>query len=492
VVFSASRSGSRPARAGVVDIGSNSIRLVAFDVRARITLPLFNEKAICRLGATLPETGELSPERVEVALASLRRFRLLADGLGLDALYVLATSAVRDAANGRAFVAAAEAIFEVPVMVLSGQEEARFAARGALAGLPDADGVAGDLGGGSLELAALAEGGVGEAVSLPLGPLRRPRDADDARARKDVERQLAGIAWLDDLAGRTFVAVGGAWRALAHVQMARSGHPLRMIHGYGLLRADAESLVRQVVRSAPAALGRLPGVARQRAPSLPYAALLLGEILARGKPGEVCFSAYGLREGYLHTRLDLLDGEDPLDAAIDWLTRSSEVAALLLEHLMAWTAPLFAGESGSQRRLRRAACRLSNLAWHEHPDYRGRQAFEAVLRGAVLPVRHVERGFLALALLHRYGSRQAPEANAIERLLPLQLARRARVLGLALRLAYRVSAGADPLLGSARLEVDGGALRLRLPPELDAGDALARDLQSLARAADLEALGTAA
>ncbi|HEX6142378.1 MAG TPA: hypothetical protein VFZ01_06655, partial [Geminicoccaceae bacterium] len=120
MAFSTSRSGSRPARAGVVDIGSNSIRLVAFDVRARITLPLFNEKAICRLGATLPETGELSPERVEVALASLRRFRLLADGLGLDALYVLATSAVRDAANGRAFVEAAEAIFEVPVMVLSG------------------------------------------------------------------------------------------------------------------------------------------------------------------------------------------------------------------------------------------------------------------------------------------------------------------------------------------------------------------------------------
>ena len=484
------RTGAGQIRAGVIDIGSNSVRLVAFELRHGLALPLFNEKAICRLGAGLSETGRLADDSVALALASLRRFRLLAGALELGHLFILATSAVRDADNGGAFVTSTEEIFDTPVQVLSGEEEARYAGLGVVAGLPDADGMAGDLGGGSLELTELMDGRIGGTVSLPLGPLRLAGldDGDMEAAHSAIDRHLAAVPWLAGLEGRTFFAVGGAWRALAAVRMAKSDYPLRILHGYAFSREDAETLIKQVVKTPPASLGRLPGVSKQRAGTLPYAALLLGRVLAAGRPAQVCFSAHGLREGYLHHHLGLGAECGALEVAVGWLARSSEVPPGFRDLLMDWSEPLFAGDGSAQRRLRAAACGLSNLAWYEHPDYRARQAFEAVLRANSLPLGHHERGFLALVTLHRYGSaKQAPEAQTVEAIIPQRLARQARVLGLAIRIAYRISGGSERLLRAAHLRVEGGELRLRLPPELDAGEAIARDHANLAKAAGLSA-----
>lgn len=477
------------ARVGVIDIGSNSVRLVAFDLRQGLPLPLFNEKVICRLGEGLARSGRLAPERMRQALESLARFGALAEALDLERLFLLATAAVRQARNGEAFVRDVERLLGGRVRVLDGEEEARFAALGVLSGMPDADGVAGDLGGGSLELTALDRGRLGSAVSLPLGPLPL-MELGLETARGEIDRRLAEVSWLGALRDRTLFAVGGAWRALARVQMTRTKYPLHVIHGYTIGRAEAEALVAEVAAARPSALARVPDVARHRAETLPYAALVLARILALGAPGLVGFSAHGLREGYVHNwcRSGAAALDDPLPAATEAMARQSDVSPQLADLLATWTSPLFAEEAAEQRRLRLAACHLSNIAWHQHPDYRAVQALETILRAPALPLRHDERVFLALTTFHRYGcDRRLPQASGIQTLLSPSAAHRARILGLALRLAYRVSGGTASLLEQATLEISGKKLRLKASAVLSPGDAVRRDVASLAAASGLKA-----
>ena len=136
----------------VIDIGSNSVRLVVYEALTRSPTPIFNEKALCGLGRNVLTSGRLADEAVARALASIRRFRVLCTQLNVGELHVLATAAVRDARNGPDFVAECEAICGVPLRLLSGREEATFAALGVVSGTYQPDGIVGDLGGGSLEL----------------------------------------------------------------------------------------------------------------------------------------------------------------------------------------------------------------------------------------------------------------------------------------------------------------------------------------------------
>jgi exopolyphosphatase/guanosine-5'-triphosphate,3'-diphosphate pyrophosphatase len=474
------------ARVAVIDIGSNSVRMVVFDLRHGLPLAVFNEKVTCRLAEGLATTGRLAEANMRRTLDCLRRFADLAAAMRLGPPFTLATAAVRDASNGPDLVREVETVLPGRVVVLDGEEEARLSALGVLSGLPDARGIAGDLGGGSVELTEIAAGEVGRGISLPLGPLRLAdaTGGDLDKARQAIDRELEQVAWLERSSGSDLFLVGGAWRALARVMMARSDYPLHIIHGYGLKAGAAAALASYVIRAKPSALARLPDVPRQRVDSLPYAALVLSRLLAVARPNEVCFSAHGLREGYLFDRLAIdLREHDALLLATDWWARQSDIEPGMVDLLIDWIDPLFANGGGIDPRLRLAACQLSNIAWHEHPEYRALQALEAVLRTPSLPLRHAERGFLALALWFRYGGRRSmPQAVEITQFLRADLAHRARVLGLALRLADKLSGGTVSLLKQARLEVDQGTVRLLAPPALLAGESVERDLAALLRA----------
>ncbi len=154
----------------VVDIGSNSLRLVVYDGVRRAARIMLNEKVLCGLGRGLSETGRLNQEGVEQARVNLQRFVSLARAIGVSRLDVLATAAVRDADDGREFAAEIERRFGVRVRILAGAEEGRYSALGVLSGIPDAQGFAGDLGGGSVELVPVAKGRAGAGATLPIGP----------------------------------------------------------------------------------------------------------------------------------------------------------------------------------------------------------------------------------------------------------------------------------------------------------------------------------
>ena len=485
-------SGSpRERRAGVIDIGSNSIRLVVYDAPARALVPLYNEKAMCGLGKGLVGRGRLAPEGASLALSTLRRFTDLARAMDVGRLDVIATAAVREAEDGAEFAKAVERRCGVKVTVLSGEEEGRLSALGVTSDVPGAAGVVGDLGGGSLELVAVEDGRIGPQATLPLGVLRLMDETggDPRKAATIIDHELAGVPWLAPrMKGRRFYAVGGAWRSLARVHMAHSGYPLHVIDRYQVKRAKMESIVALVARMGRRSLERLAGVPKRRLETLPMAALVMERVLRVGAPKRVVFSAHGLREGVV---LDGLPPEirrqDPLIAACAAAARRYGRFAEIGDELGAWTAPLFPKETPEGARLRRAACWLGDIGWIDHPDYRARQALERVLRLSVLAADHPGRAFLAMVAYYRYGGEATePALETARALLEDGQEDRARVLGAALRLAYAISGGAPGILPDLPVALDNGKVLLVVPHarEALASDDVSRRLSALATALD--------
>lgn len=484
---------ARRGRVAVVDIGSNSIRLVVFDGLKRAPFPLFNEKVMCGLGRGLERSGELSAEGVEMALDNLGRFVTLADLMGAERVDLLATAAVRDASNGSDFVRKAEKVCGRRVRVLSGEEEARLSAMGVLMGMPRATGVMGDLGGGSLELVALDAGRLGEHATMPLGPLRLAEAAGEnlSKATELIDAALEPLSWLKDLKGKTFHPVGGAWRTLARIHMEQSSYPLHVIQDYRVPRREMEEMARLIAGMGRKSLGRLAGVARRRLEALPFAALVLERVLKVARPAGVAFSAYGLREGHIYDLLPAAErNRDPLvamcqDMAEDLGRVGSPGAAL-----ETWTRPLFPEEDAAQARLRRAVCELSDVAWREHPDYRAAHALSQALHLPLFGIDHPGRCFLALALHARYGGAAEEGVAGLPRgLLDVEPRERAVVLGLALRLGYALTGASPQLLRHSRLEVTDGRIALAIEPKwrILAGDAVRRRLDALGKSLKREA-----
>jgi exopolyphosphatase/guanosine-5'-triphosphate,3'-diphosphate pyrophosphatase len=474
-----------PGRRAVVDIGSNSIRLVVYRDGGRAPLQLFNEKVLCGLGRGLAQTNRLAPEGMSMALANLARFKSLIAAMDVKAVEVVATAAVRDARNGAAFVADITRRTGFKVRVLSGAEEARLSALGVVSGMPDAFGVMGDLGGGSLELVELEAGKLGRHATLPLGPLRLMDQAEGnpRRGRALVERHLEGLTWLRHLKGRSFYAVGGAWRMLARILMDHQNYPLHIIHNYRVPAADTKAFLERFEKLGRDDLKRLGYASRRRGDTLPWAALVMNRLFEIAPPKHLIFSAFGLREGCLFDQLTLREQAlDPLIAGCLATAQGGRFAASA-EELFAFIAPLVRG-AYPPARLVRAVCLLSDIAWTDHPDYRAEHGYHRVLTLPLVGVDHSGRAFLAAAIAARYGGDVHGDlAQTARALLDPASLRAAQAVGLALRLAFTLSGGAPSVLRECGLKLHDDAVVLMLPASgsVVIGDAVLRRLDALAR-----------
>ena len=345
-------------RVGIIDVGSNSIRLVVYERASRAPLPVFNEKVLCGLARGLDATGRLNPEGVEMALANIDRFTTLAHNMKVTSLDLLATAAVRDAADGADFMRELASRPGIKPHIVSGQDEARFSGYGVICGMPDASGVMGDLGGGSLELVAVGQGRLGNSSTLPVGPLRL-MSSGKGDPKKIVVDAIENVRWLREETGKTFYAVGGAWRSFARLHMEQAGYPLHIIHHYDIAAEEARAVARLIAVQSAKSLEKMPGVSRRRVDTLPLACLALDRLLAALKPRNVVFSAFGLREGFYYSRLSEAErARHPLIAfaeeqGADW--RRFDLAPT---EIFDWLTPVFAGESETDRVLRTAACHL--------------------------------------------------------------------------------------------------------------------------------------
>ena len=488
---------------GVIDIGSNSVRLVVYEGAVRSPTPLFNEKVLCGLGRTIGSSRQLGRESIDRAIGALTRFRSVTRILGVKNVRAIATAAVREADNGNDFIARAEKALAMPVQILSGEREAELAANGVMMGFDRPDGIAGDLGGGSLELIDLTPEARGNAVTLPLGSLRLI-DAAGGRVDKSLEiadHHLASVPWLSQGEGRTVYAVGGTWRALAKLHMETNDYPLRVMHGY---RLPADAVIRfcESIRKAKK-LADLKGIAeisRARREVLPFGALTLERLLRRTKSKDVVFSVFGIREGLLYSLMSPAERrQDPLLSFAEDYAHLRSRSAEHARELCAWTDALFSGpgpkESDDEKRLRHAACLLSDIGWRAHPDYRGEQSLNVIAHAALGGIEHEGRIFLALAVYFRHvgpdeeGEMRDELSARLKAVITKRTLRRARIVGAAIRTAHMVSIGRPGIIDETPLSYEGSKLVFSLPPqyqELD-GERLARRFSTLAKLLDRQA-----
>jgi exopolyphosphatase/guanosine-5'-triphosphate,3'-diphosphate pyrophosphatase len=469
--------------------------LVIYRLDGRAIWTVYNEKALAGLGRDLPTTGRLSPEGVEVALTAIRRYRALLDGWRAEDVTAAATAAVREAADGPAFLKRVREETGLVVRVLTGEEEAHYAALGVMAGQPDAHGVVGDLGGSSLELVLLTGAGPDEGATLPLGPfaLGAPRQLDLDRTRRVIESALAPHA--NRFATRHFHAVGGAWRNLALFHMELADYPLHVAHQYEMSRADALNVSRLVARQSRASLERMQGLSKKRIETLPYSAVVLEELIEQLGVERVTISAFGVREGLLLEAMDPeIRNRDPLIEGCEALTATRGISAELGGALEAWLTPAFEKLSpvfgARDPVLLAAACRLADLGTLLHPDHRADLAFEQVLRAPIAGMSHPERAFLASVAFARHTSApNPPEAAAVARVIGAERRQRARALGAGVRLGCDLSGRNPRLLEASNLTLKGDRLRLTAADgweDMLLGEQTAKRAQTLASALKLK------
>ncbi len=479
-------------RRGVVDIGSNSVRLVIYEGPARAPLPICNEKALCGLGRGLAENGTLNDNAVRDALATLKRFRALIEAYGNPPTRVIATAAVREAADGHEFVKAVQKLgFDVEI--LSGEQEAHYAALGVVSFSPRATGIVGDMGGGSLELTSLQKGKQIDNSSLSIGPLRLMQESGNNIAKMDkiIDKAFDKLKWLKSGKYDTLYAVGGAWRAIARLHMGMRHYPLSVLHHYMLTSEEIREMCSLIERQSRSSLETLPGIPRRRLDTLPVAALVLEKLLLRLETKKVRISVGGVREGVLYGDLEApIQMQDPLIATARFFADGFSPTPEYGEHAFALTDGLFEDENNERRRLRAMICIMMDIGTYFHPDHRGAQAFDMALRAPTIGLSHDERLIAARALYRRYnGYRSAGPDEFMISLLKWEDRQYAMTLGLALRFiatyAPKVTA---PLKGCA-FHRQKGSLVFSLPQKHKAlmSELPLKRLQSLASAMELSA-----
>lgn len=454
-------------RRAIVDIGSNSIRLVVFGGAPRAPIVLYNEKFSAGLGRGVITNGKLDDGDCERALAALARFAALVKLMDVQSLQVVATAAVRDASNGKAFLKQVK-MLGLPAKILSGDEEAIASGYGVIAAMPDADGIVIDLGGGSMELVRISNGKVHDVISLPLGILRiadiTAKGPD--KLRKYFQKLSADIPWLWAANNLPLYLVGGSWRALARVHITATKDPLPVIGNHLIPCKHVAMLQEKISKMDKDDLKAIPSMPSARIPFMQDAAHMLSALQEVISPSKMIVCAFGLREGLLFQKLDAAQqAEDPLLSGARFASGQSERFAGYGEALEKWLECMLPGETPTMKRLRHTACLLADLGWSSNPEFRALSGEELALHGNWVGVTAADRAVLATALYTSFGG-HIDDLDALAPLMKSHVFERAQIWGLAIRLAHRLGGGTARGLEQCPVHIEKDALVLHIPKSL--------------------------
>lgn len=475
----------------IIDIGSNSVRLVAYEGLTRSPTPIFNEKALCGLGRGVMATGLLAEDAMDKAYEALRRYRVLCDIMKITDVQVIATAAARDAENGAEFLKQCSRIMRVKAQLLTGKREAKLSALGVAYGIHKADGLVADLGGGSLELISVKGSTLGKGVTLPIGviSLQDLSEGNLKKAQKIIRDQLDDLPQLKSAREKSIYVIGGTWRALAKLHMKQRGYPLQVMHNYVIPVRDAKDFTALVERVSTDTIDLIEAVSAARRPLIAHGALVLEELIKKCAPVNIVVSALGVREGLIFERLSKKQlKEDPLIHAAHDLNILRSRSPQHCEEIIDWTDRFMKStqfeETPDEKRLRHAACLLADIGWRAHPDYRGEQSMNIIANASFIGVDHPGRVYLALAVAYRHmGLGDDQISPRLRELATSRMLDRARILGGALRVAYLITAAMPGVLEYAPLYCTKEALTLEIPAELAplAGERVFNRLKALAR-----------
>jgi exopolyphosphatase / guanosine-5'-triphosphate,3'-diphosphate pyrophosphatase len=462
------KSGQRRA---IIDIGSNTIRLVVFGGAPRVPIVLYNEKLVGGLGRDVISDGALSEKTMKTALAGLARFKALVASMDVSAFRVVATAAVRDASNGAGFVDRVRAL-GLPIELLSGEAEARASGHGVISAIPGADGVVADLGGGSLELVRIAQGHISQQVSLPIGILsvQDIRTKGEGSLRRHVQKLVAQSSWAWRSHNLPLYLVGGSWRSLARVHIHLTGFPLPVLGNHRMLPEEVRRLSDAIQPMDRAAIKSIPSMPAGRASLVADAAAMLAALVDAISPSQIVTCAFGLREGLLYDALDANERrKDPLIEGVRFATAAQDQFPGHGDVLAHWLDGLFGNEKRHQSRLRHAVCLLVGTGWASNPDFRALSGEELALHGNWVGVTARDRAIMGMALYVGLGGTGEPPL-ILSQLADPEALTLARNWGLALRLAQRLSGGATAILSQSSITLEGRQLTLRLADNLAALD----------------------
>ncbi|MDF1801819.1 exopolyphosphatase [Thalassovita sp.] len=479
------------SRVGVVDVGSNSVRLVVFDGAARSPAYFYNEKIMCALGEGLSDTGHLNPEGRRRALAALRRFQALAAGLNIQPLTAVATAAVREASDGPDFVAQVERETGLKIHVINGKEEARLSAQGVLLGWPGSYGLVCDIGGSSMELAEIGAGQVGKRVTSTLGPLKLRNLKGGKKGRKAfIRATMAEMAETMGQQRNRLFLVGGSWRAIARIDMERRNYPLHVLHEYRMSSKAIDATIRYINENDPTELRQRCGVSSNRMELVPFAAEVLKEVVRTFHPHDIAVSSYGIREGMLYEQMpQKLRDRDPLIESCYFAENKDARLPGFGKSLYDFILPLFNSATLERKRLIKAACLLHDVSWRAHPDYRAEVCFDNATRANLGGLKHPERVYLGLALLHRYkNSRSGTSFEPIFGMIDEKMQKQAEILGKAMRFGAMMWLQAEQPLGQLKWHPKLKHLTLLLSADAAPlfGEVAAARFQSLANSLGAE------
>ena len=468
---------------GLIDIGSNSIRMVVYDRLKRAPSAIYNEKVMCQLGKGLALDGKLNPDGVKLAHKAIARFISLAKNMEVTELDIVATAAVREASDGQTFVDELERAHNIHIEVLSGKREAKLGAYGILSSMHEPVGIAGDLGGGSLELVALdKQQRIGERISLPIGVLRLLDECDSPEAIRDKTRAiLQKESWLSQQQGQTFYAIGGSFRNLARIHSLSTNYPLPLTHGYTIKTKDTSKLLKRVSSASPSELADMAGISTKRIPVLPAAAIMMDELLRLIQPSHITFSSSGIREGYLYEKLSpFIREEDVLIASCIELPGTIYHSRSYAGELFEWMQGMLHKQSQRSMRVAYSACLLQDIARYILPDHRGEWAFERIMQSNLHGIDHQQRVQLALTLYHRYRFKRK-HAFAELTLLSDKHIYWAELVGSIASLAHHLTGGIAGTLPRIKLEIKKQRCALILPDNMQSldGDVIHKRLSAI-------------
>ncbi len=464
----------RKDNVAIIDIGSNSVRLVVYETLSRHLTPLFNEKVLCALGKGLSGSGKLNPKGRLMARHAVSDFVMILKSIGINNVHALATAAVRDASDGADLVRELEnggggylglkTALGVSIQVISGEREAEYGAYGVIGSIHQPSGVVGDLGGGSLELVRVMDGSITSRDSIPIGHFRIMEEAEGKpkNALKVLEKKLKNEQALKFLNGRKFYAVGGGFRAIAKVHTAITGYPIRVVHNYMADPYSLAGMLASLVEADKLDQAKFPGLPEEREETIQYSAAVLLKIIELGSPESIIFSAAGVREGYMYSLLKGQErGADALWASARYLAAMSRLNPEYAAALREWLMESLGSMANGNERLITAAAELSEISWSEHPDYRAEFAFQRIIEYPLTGITHPERLMLGLMLFHRYKSKPKKYFNEMAKtLLKDEQIKSAAIIGLLMAFAGKYSRADASALNSIKLRITGGKLEL--------------------------------
>ena len=485
-------------RIAAIDIGTNSFHLLvaAVDPKLRTFRIIQAEKATTRLGERDPETGELTEAAMQRGLETLRQFRDLAASHRVEQIVTAATSAVREAPNGRDFLQTILDDLGMEVDLVSGPEEARLIYLGVLSGMPfgDRPHLLLDIGGGSTEL-ILADGRDARALtSTRVGAVRLQRDfvRDDPmppQRRSFLQAFIQGSLEpaVDKVRRRikpgetpVLVATSGTAMAIGSLAASEEERPPRKLHGYRVTRQSLNQVVDRLITMTPAQRRELAPINDRRAEIIVPGALILQTTMKMLGVGEFVLSERALREGLIvdwMLRQGLLEDRFSFQSSIRQRTvlhqvqrfavnqsRAERVASHALS-LYDATRGVMHDDSGEGRELLWAAAMLHSCGQHINISAYHKHTWYLIRHGELLGYSEAEH--LMVAAIARYHRRSLPKKRHESWQLVATRDNRRCVhqMALLLRLAAALDRRPEPVISALRIHAVKGSLDLEIVPE---------------------------